>query len=108
MKAIRRVDLNAAIERTIGMLADADFMLGVLKVAISLQRATPEPARVERERALAKLAKGRAELLKALRGGASPAAGSGPRWKSWSGKSEHSKPSFRHQFQSSIPRTYRI
>jgi DNA invertase Pin-like site-specific DNA recombinase len=68
-RRIKRVDVDAAIEQMVSRLADAEFMIGVLKVAMSLQEAASDPARVERERALAKLANGRAELLKALRGG---------------------------------------
>jgi hypothetical protein len=63
------VDADAAIERMVSQLADAEFMLGVLKIAMTMHEAVPDPARAERERARAKLAKGRAELLKALRGG---------------------------------------
>jgi hypothetical protein len=69
MQRIKRVDMDPAIEQTVGMLASADFLLGALDAALALHKAVPDPAHVERERALAKLGKGRAELLKAPRCG---------------------------------------
>jgi DNA invertase Pin-like site-specific DNA recombinase len=69
MQAVKRADLDAAIAQTITMLADADFLMGVLKAALALQQAAPDPARAEREQALRNLDNGRKELLIMVRKG---------------------------------------
>jgi hypothetical protein len=69
MHSIKRVDLDAAIEQTIGMLADANFMMAALEAALALQKAAFDPARAEREKALAKLEVGRKEMLAMVRKG---------------------------------------
>jgi DNA invertase Pin-like site-specific DNA recombinase len=69
MKSIKRVDLDAAIAETMAMLADAAFLASVLDAALALREVKPDPARIERERALAKLASGRKEMLAMVRAG---------------------------------------
>lgn len=69
MQSIKRADLDAAIADTMSMLAAPGFLASVLEAAIGLQQAAPDPARVERERALAKLENGRREMLTMVRMG---------------------------------------
>jgi DNA invertase Pin-like site-specific DNA recombinase len=69
MRSIKRIDLDPTIDQTITNLADADFLLNVLEVALAMQQTVPDPARVQRERALAKLEGGRKEMLAMVRGG---------------------------------------
>jgi hypothetical protein len=51
------------------MLADANFLVRALEVAVALQKAAPDPTRVKREQALAKLEVGRKEMLVMVRKG---------------------------------------
>jgi DNA invertase Pin-like site-specific DNA recombinase len=69
MQSIKRLDLDTAIEDTVTMLTDADFLLEALEACMALQQAAPDPARVQREQALAKLEIGRKEMLTMVRGG---------------------------------------
>jgi len=69
MKSIKRIDLDAAIAQTIMMLADASFVMSALEAALALQVAVPDPARVQRELALAKLESGRKEMIVMVRKG---------------------------------------
>ena len=62
MQAIKRVDVDAAIVETVTMLADVDFLMWVIETAVAMRQAGPDPARA-REKALAKLANGRKEML---------------------------------------------
>ncbi len=66
---IRRDEMDAAIEQTVSMLADADFLLCALQSALDLQNDAPDPARIQREQMLAKLEAGRKEMLAMVRGG---------------------------------------
>lgn len=68
-QSIKRADLDACIESVVTSMITADFLMAALKAAIKLQKAAPDPARVERERKLAKLATGRKNLLGALAAG---------------------------------------
>jgi DNA invertase Pin-like site-specific DNA recombinase len=69
MRSIKRIDLDAAIAETMAMLADAAFLMKALDAALALQQTAPDPARAEREQAIAKLANGRKEMLVMVRAG---------------------------------------
>jgi len=69
MASLKRADVDAAIEATIIRLADADFLLSALKAALALIEPKVDPAMAARERALAKLRTGRANLVGALGAG---------------------------------------